>query len=126
MCHVLAARLPPVQVFTTFNDIWIQQAGPATWPLMKSLSQTANRLLMREPPPSGPLQARPHPMPAHWDSLKNMVDVQEFHVGVDASHADLLGLRNELMKMPCYMLTLAGHLSWPDLQLGVTNMMRRC
>jgi len=111
-------------VCTPLNEIWVRQAGPGKWPFMKCLTETAILLLMREPPPSDPLQARPTPTPAHWDSLhvalKQVVAVQEFFVGVNVTHTDFLGLKSDLMKMPYYML--AGHL--PDLRLDVTNVMR--
>ncbi len=91
---------------------------------MKRLTQTATLLLMCEPPPSDPLQARLTPTPAHWDSLhvalKDVVAVQKFFVGVDITHTDFLSLRNDLMKMPYHLL--AGHLL--DLKLDVTSVMR--
>ncbi len=91
---------------------------------MKCLTETAILLLMREPPPSDPLQARLTPTPAHWDSLhvalKQVVAAQEFFAGVDITNTDFLVLRSRLTKMPYHML--AGHL--PDLRLDVTNVMR--
>ena len=128
-CHVIVHEAPDIvasclAVGTPLNDIWVQQAGPGKWPFMKCLTQTATLLLMREPPPSDPLQARLTPTPAHWDSLrvalKQVVAVQEFFVGVDVTDTDVLALRSDLMKMPYYML--AGHL--PDLKLDVTNVIR--
>lgn len=83
---------------------------------------TATLLLLREPSPSDPLQARPTPAPAPLGQLTCRLEAGGGRPGVDNthtdSHTDFLALMDDLMKMPFYML--AGHLQ----DLDVTNVMR--
>ena len=114
---------------------WLDGTVPQDKPSQAyNVAQVINRLLRRNPPPSGPTQSWPTPTAANWESIEEGVDITcavldeiiesqaqtpDMNL-LDAASMPLMKLWHELSEV-LYNL-LAGHM--PNLDLDVTSLMR--